>query len=395
MTRRAAAVVAAAIALAATGAARLPAQEPAPAPFPASPRDTTRRPAPDTLAVPRDSVIAPPAPNLGPFFLPALFYTPETGAGGGIGVLKFSLARANDPAQRPTAHSANLIITWNGQYALSTSNDVWTAGNRWHLGYDGSWSRFPNRFFGIGAQRSDTGEKFTPTVVGVTFSAQRRLATGIYGGLRYSYEDARITDIGTGGLIAAGVPGRDGWKLSTIALLASWDSRNRLYWPSEGWLLSATAARASARLGSDAPFSRLTLDLRHYLSLGHEQVLAVQGWMDMTDGAAPFDRLPQLGGSQIVRGYFAGLFRDRHALALQAEYRSPPFGLEDRFGVVAFIATGGTAPLVDQFETATLHTAGGVGLRFALTPGDRFNFRIDYGVGRQSRAFYLTVGEAF
>ena len=128
MTRRAAAVVAAAITLAATGAARLPAQEPAPAPFPASPRDTTRRPAPDTLAVPRDSVIAPPAPNLGPFFLPALFYTPETGAGGGIGVLKFSLARANDPAQRPTAHSANLIITWNGQYALSTSNDVWTAG---------------------------------------------------------------------------------------------------------------------------------------------------------------------------------------------------------------------------------------------------------------------------
>ena len=58
-------------------------------------------------------------------------------------------------------------------------------------------------------------------------------------------------------------------------------------------------------------------------------------------------------------------------------------------------ATGGAARDPSAFAVEELHTAGGAGLRFALTPGDRLNFRVDYGVGRASSALYITLGESF
>jgi hypothetical protein len=37
----------------------------------------------------------------------------------------------------------------------------------------------------------------------------------------------------------------------------------------------------------------------------------------------------------------------------------------------------------------------GAGLRFALLPADKIRLRFDVGLGKNTSAFYLTVGEAF
>ena len=68
---------------------------------------------------------------------------------------------------------------------------------------------------------------------------------------------------------------------------------------------------------------------------------------------------------------------------------------ENRLSFVLFLATGGTARDPTAFAIDQLHSAGGAGVRFALTPSDRLNFRLDYGVGRGSNGFYITLGEAF
>jgi hypothetical protein len=39
--------------------------------------------------------------------------------------------------------------------------------------------------------------------------------------------------------------------------------------------------------------------------------------------------------------------------------------------------------------------AGGVGLRFAWSPEERINLRLDYGVGSNSSGMYITMTEAF
>jgi outer membrane protein assembly factor BamA len=333
--------------------------------------------------------------SLGPFVLPGIFYTPETGLGGGIGALWVKGHR--DHVTRPSTYSMNAIATRNGQFTLGLSADAWTPKNEWHLTFDGLLSKYPYRFYGIGAAGIDSGEKYTPTTRMVTVTAQRALRPGIYGGFRLSYDDVDVTDVDPGALLN-GAQGATGWKLVSLGVMANRDTRDRYYWPSRGTFASVSASRALGRLGSTHPFSRLTLDARHYLTITGEHVLALQGWADVTDGIVPFDRLPQLGGQAIARGFMIGRFRDQQAAAVQAEYRSAPFRvIEDvkRLTVVAFTSLATTAPVIGQFAGDRTHFTGGVGLRYALSLPDRYNLRLDYGRGRGVGAFSITVGEAF
>ncbi len=333
--------------------------------------------------------------SLGPFVLPGIFYTPETGLGFGIGALWVKGNR--DHVTRPSNYSLNAIATRNGQFTLGVSTDSWTSKNEWHLTFDGLISKYPYRFYGIGAAGIDTGEKYTPTMRIVTVTAQRMILPGMFAGFRVGYDDVEVTDVDPAALLN-GAAGHDGWKLVTLGLMANRDTRNRYYWPSQGTFASISAYRAFAHLGSTHPFTRVTLDGRHYLTLTGEHVLALQGWADLTDGKVPFDRLPQLGGQTIARGFLVGRFRDQQAAALQAEYRSAPFRvIEDvkRLSVVVFTSLASTAPVLAQFASDRTHVTGGFGLRYALSLPDRYNLRLDYGMGRGTGAFSITVGEAF
>ena len=337
----------------------------------------------------------PPEGSRGPLVIPALFYTPETGVGGGIGALWVRADR--DGVTRPSSFSMDALATAKGQFTLGAAGDIWTTQNRWHLTYDATLSKYPYRFFGIGEAGNDTGETYTPTNRLLFLTAQRLVAPGIYAGARFGYDDVIVTEVVPGSILSS-TRGRDGWKLVTVGLLANRDTRDRLFWPSSGTFASVSLSRASARLGSSDAFSRLTIDARRYFTITGDHILATQAWADLTDGAVPFDRLPQVGGQSIARGYLTGRFRDQQAVALQAEYRSPGFALFDdvpRFTMVAFAAVGSTAPVIGQFAADQSHFAGGFGFRFALALPDRYNFRVDYGFGRNSRALYLTVGESF
>lgn len=363
--------------------------------------DTAKTVAPDTMArTMRDTIVrvardtAAPT-SIGPLVLPGLFYTPETGIGGGIGALWVKGHR--DQITRPSNYAVDLLATRNGQFTLAGNADIWTPRNEWHVTIDGTLSRFPYRFYGIGAFSIDSGETYTPTTRALSITAQRLIASGIYGGLRVAYDDVLMADVAPGSFLS-GTDGQNGWKLVTVGVLANADTRDRLYWPSRGTFASLTASAALAQLGSTHAYSRLTLDARHYRRIVGEHLLAMQGWVDLTDGRVPFDRLPQLGGQSIARGYLIGRFRDQQAAAVQVEYRSAPFRVfEDlrRVSFVAFSTLAGTAPDITRFSSDQAHASGGLGLRYAITLPDRLHLRLDYGVGRNSRTFSITVGEAF
>ena len=365
-----------------------------------NPRDTTRRTPPDTATL--DSLIRAARAaadtsdgSLGPFVLPGIFYTPETGIGAGLGALWVKGNR--DHVTRPSNYSVNAVATRNGQFTLALSADTWTPKNEWHLTFDGLLSKYPYRFYGVGAASVDSGETYTPSTRIVSLTAQRALLPGIYAGLRLSYDDVLVESVAAGSQLSA-TTGHDGWKLVTLGVMANRDTRDRLYWPSTGTFASASLSRALGRLGSTHPFNRLALDVRRYITITGEHILATQWWGDFTDGLVPFDRLPQLGGQVIARGFLVGRFRDQQAMAMQAEYRSAPFAFIEtvpRLTVVAFAGAAATAPVIGQFAGDRTRITGGFGLRYALSLPDRFNLRVDYGFGRDSRAFSITVGEAF
>ena len=102
--------------------------------------------------------------------------------------------------------------------------------------------------------------------------------------------------------------------------------------------------------------------------------------------------LPQLGGAELLRGYFEGRYRDRTLMLAQAEYRFPIIW---RFGGVAFGGIGGVSHSLRTFNATAPKWAVGAGLRLQLNEAERLNVRADVGAGHDTFGFYVNVGEVF
>jgi outer membrane protein assembly factor BamA len=325
-----------------------------------------------------------------PLFLPAVLYGPETRWGGGIGVL--SVSRERDPQQRPDAFGAEVLLTQNRQYTIGANTDFWTAGNTWRIETSVSAVRYPNRFFGTGISTPTTFEKYNPTSLTGIVAAQRAVRPGLYVGGRVAYDRTRVDDLEPGGLID-GRPDADGWRQLVVSSQLVYDTRDRVFAARRGAVASLVVARADRALGSEFVHTRITGDVRRYWPIHERGVFAWQARSDVVLGEVPFDRLPSLGGPTLLRGFFAGRFRERALGITQAEYRVGPW--LDLVGLTVFGGIGSVASTFGELGASAWRAAGGVGLRLVAEPRTGLALRLDYGVGRGSRGFYVTVGEAF
>ena len=343
---------------------------------------------------------APVAARTRIFPIPAVFYTPETRMGAGAAVsLVRRRARAAE-GDRPTSASVFAIYTQEGQFQSSASAEHWTPGNRWQLGGRVGFRRFPFQYFGTGSAVPDTGEDYTPRTISTGARALRRVAGALYLGGSATYETTRLLETAEAGVLRDGtITGSRGGAVSIASALASWDTRDNVYASEAGAWVQLGAHVAAPALGSDFAYRRLSLDARRYVALAPgsrtraARVLALQALADVSGGDVPFDRLPSIGGQNVVRGYYDARFRDRTAVALQAELRAPVWR---RLGATAFVGAGEVARTPGRLRLAEVRPAGGIGLRVALSKDERLNVRIDRGMGQGgSSGTYVTVGEAF
>ena len=347
-----------------------------------------------------DSAAAAPAGGRRLFPIPALFYTPETKMGGGVALTAVTRRVGAPASDRPSSASGVLLYTQRAQVMASVGVERWTPGNTWQLMGGAGFRRFPSIFYGIGSAVPDTGEDYTPRVVSVAGGAMRRVRGPLYLGGGAAWEKTDILETAPGGALATGAPmGSRGGTVSSAALRAAWDSRDNTYYAARGAFVQLEGLASDAAIGSDFDFRRLSLDARAYRALGAgtprraPRVVAIQAVVATTGGDVPFDRLAQIGGQNLVRGYFEGRFRDRAAVALQGEFRTPVWR---RLGAAAFFGAGEVAEGLGEFRANEVRTAGGFGLRFALSHAERLNIRIDQGVGQGgSSGTYITLGEAF
>lgn len=347
---------------------------------------------------PRDTTLPPVARRdtvdgaLGaPLIAPALTYTPETGFAAGVGA--FAITQERRLGQRPDTWGANLLVTQRGQFTLAGSADVWTRNNRLRVETDVAALRFPNRYFGLGLETPRDGERYTPTTLTGAFTVQKAVRRALYLGVRAAADRTWLDDLDPAGTLVAR-PERNGWSLLTLGALVTHDTRDRLFAPRHGGLRSLTIARTDRALGATFDATRVTVDVRQYVALHPRAVFAVQGRLDHVEGALPFERLPQLGGPTLLRGYFAGRFRERSLGIGQAEVRLGPWA--DVVGLTVFAASGGVAPDLATLRDTRFRRAAGAGLRLVANPASGLALRIDWAQGeRGSRGWYITVGEAF
>lgn len=323
--------------------------------------------------------------------LPAFFYTPETRFGGGAAVLH---AYRTSAEGRPVASAASLMYTQNRQVVAGASTDAWMTGGHNHVNASVGYLKFPTTFYGIGnATPASDSESYTPRTFAIDAAAERLVAPGIYVGFGGDFAEGRLVEVQANRALASGaVRGSDGGRTAGLGMNVTYDTRDNILAAEGGSYARLTARRYAALLGSEYDFTSMRLDLRRYRTFLVGHVIAMQASWTATTGDVPFDRLPKLGGQNLLRGYFEGRYRDRQYVAAQAEYRTPSW---HRLGLAAFAGAGEVAPRVGDLRLEGLHAAGGAGLRIMLSRQERLALRLDYGAGGGSSGFYITVGEAF
>jgi hypothetical protein len=350
-----------------------------------SPPDTAGSSAPPDSAASRSSIVP----------LPALFYSPETGLGGGALVLwTFRLGDSEASRRRPSTVTPLVLVTQKRQVVARITGDIYSRGGAWRFTGRFGGSRFPDRFWGIGNDTpEENDEDYTPETLEASVGAQRLLPRDWFVGAEAGWARRRLTDLEEGGQLESGlVPGAVDGRIVEIGLRARRDTRDWSIAPEAGGTLEVSAATHRESFGSDFTFDRWTVDLRRYHGIGRA-VLAARALGEFTSaGDPPFDLLPALGGDSLLRGYYAGRFRDRHLAALQLELRIP---IRWRVGAVVFGAAGQVAPEPDRFALAGVHPAAGLGLRFRPKEEDRTSLRFDWGFGDTGSGFYFALGEAF
>ena len=134
------------------------------------------------------------------------------------------------------------------------------------------------------------------------------LTTDIHVGARLSYLSiwAREDSAGFIPPIALDPGGTD--KIPGLGLVAEYDSRNLITYPTGGWYLSVSAMQNGGPLGGSSDYRRLELDARRYLELaGPRHALAAYSLLTLTSGEMerdiPIHQDFHLGGTNSVRGW--------------------------------------------------------------------------------------------
>ena len=142
--------------------------------------------------------------------------------------------------------------------------------------------------------------------------------------------------------------------------------------------------------------NRRTADVRGYVGLLGQTVLALRGLSVTSDSAMPLYEHVLLGGAANLRGYDAGFKANDNLAALSAEVRIPmtsPLNV-GRFGVKAFVDAGTAYPFGQKLKDQKQLDRGiGAGAYFHLTV---LSLSLDVARSRQGNTrFHFSLGVTF
>jgi outer membrane protein assembly factor BamA len=235
-------------------------------------------------------------------------------------------------------------------------------------------------------------ETYTPRTAQVSLLAQRRFHSDLRLGGTYDFWYEDVSETEDGGIIDSGeVQGSEGGISSGLGIRATWDTRDNIYYTKHGAFFDVGAVYHGGILGSDYDYSLFIFDFRYFLPLFGANSLGLRARLRASAGDTPFQAMPRIGGSNLLRGYPEGRYRDMTSSSLQAEFRS---GYLWRLGFAVFGSLGNVAGRLGDLPDAPIRYTLGCGMRVRLN-NENFNLRIDVGFGENTSGFYLVAGEAF
>jgi len=321
--------------------------------------------------------------------LPIAFYGEETNVGFGASGGYYYKNGDN----KISSIQGSAVYTLKNQVSLSVLPKIYTSTRDFYYSGHLKLNYYPDKFFGIGRNTNDSlEENFTSKDFSLLLQRQRMLFGVIMMGAQAQVNYYHVADIQKDGLLAKGVVGMNDKLTTGLGLLLTWDNRDNMFYPTDGEFYKASLLVYSKIFGSDLDFTKLTIDLRNFYALGAKHVFALQVYGDLSWGDTPFQMMPALGGSDILRGYYKGRYRDKMMICAQAEYRFPIYKW---LKGAAFASAGDVAPDIETFDISKSKVSYGAGLRARVNPVN-VHLRFDVAFTRDREpAFYFTASEAF
>lgn len=325
---------------------------------------------------------------------PVIVKSPEYKWGGGLaGTYYFKLK--HDSITRTSSFKAVSFYTVRKQLVFASEGNVFFPGEKFILHSIASISRFPDKFWGLGnTTPSSNLENYAISQFDIYPQLMRKVYNSFFVGAGYEFQNVFQFDYTAGGLFdQESIIGRSGGHISGVSFILSWDNRNNAFSPSKGFYAQYYIATYQHFLGSQFNFYIQNWDLRKYFAVTKRSVLAMQFNMIITNGSVPIRNMSNIGSNSYMRGYYEGRYTDEDLIAFQMEYRTPVW---KRVGAVVFAGTGKVS---DHFfglmDFSHLKPSIGVGFRFALSPKEKLNLRVDAGFGQGAQGTYINMGEAF
>lgn len=285
-------------------------------------------------------------------------------------------------------------FTQENQLVFDLETEKYLDGKNWFLYAEPTYYKYYSLFWGIGPDAPDSArEDYSYDYGGITASLSKELGSHIYLGLYYNYFLYYITRTQYGGILYSGsVPGSGSGAESSPGLRLMIEQRDNRYTPSSGYYLDLRLALAAKIFGSSSDFYTFYGDYRQYFTLFPDNVIAFNIVYQSVGSGASFMAMPELGGMNLMRGYYEGRYIDNDYLTTQLEYRFPLFW---EFRGAIFGCLGQVAQSPDSFSTGGIKASYGAGIRWNFFGLIDFPLRFDLAFAGLDTEFYFATMEAF
>lgn len=259
-----------------------------------------------------------------------------------------------------------------------------------------SYSSFPDKFWGIGRSTNASAEEpYSFNQYYLFAHLMKNLGNRFFVGAIVEHQNVFNLTYNNGGLFdKENVAGKNGYFTTGIGVSLTKDSRNNAFAPDNGLFAQLFFTNYSKALGSSYNFSTLVIDVRKYIPIATNHVLALQVYsLNNIGKSIPLRNLGALGGANSMRGFYNGRYRDNNLMVFQSEYRLPVY---KGIGIAGFGSIGNVGNSLADFHLNDIKYSYGAGIRVALNKKEKLNLRIDYGFGKGgNNGLYFQIGEAF
>ncbi|MFN5317997.1 MAG: BamA/TamA family outer membrane protein [Bacteroidia bacterium] len=323
---------------------------------------------------------------------PILQNSPETGLKMGLAGNYF-FKTGNDSLTRSSNLYLQIAYTTKQQFILEPIWNVFTPKEKFILRGRAGYLNFTDQYWGVGPlTEASSKANLSYQRIYLQSKVLRKVRGNWFAGAQLRYSN--IYELTWTNTITPEIEGNKGSTVAGIGPNVQADFRDNPFSPQKGWYADVYYARFGPWVGGTHAFDEVQADFRYYLPLRKPyQVLAFQAFGNFSQGFVPFRELPRLGSSFLMRGYFEGRFRDHNYLAAQMEFRQPVYKW---LHASAFLAVGEVAPEIRLFNTQSIKSTAGMGLRILLNKKESVFARFDFAVNNEGgTGFYIRINDAF